>query len=570
MSLLGPDGRPIQSYKKADPPKMGPAFGDWAGRDVSYNQMPGGAILQFDLSQLTLADYRAMRHNPQINASLSVLTFMLHQIDWWVECEDKKIATMIEDNLREMWTRLIRGMSQALWAGFSPMVIEWENNTTERRIEIGKFKDLIPEDCEINWKTVQGYAPQGQPRPKFKEYDGIKQWGQRYAIPPENTLWYPLMMENGDYYGRKLLKAAFAPWYFSTLMHLFANRYYERFGEPTPVGRAPFDADVIAPDGTATTGRQHMELILMNLRNRGTVILPSDTLPGSGGSGGRPDYEYDIEYLESQMRGADFERYMMRLDEEMSLAIFTPILLMRTGDVGSNNLGVQHTQTWLWMLNALAGDMKEYIDRYVCERLKGFNFSPKAPRAQWHYRKMGKESVETLRAIVTQLIGKDKATVDLDELGMALGMTLKQVRIVQEDPNALPGEGDGTEPVGDDRERGARPDKDTGRRGVGEPRATGRDVSARIKGQVEKAWRDNTFGAGFKPSLGYRRRFTESLRAEGFGDEAPALTSRVYEQCERWLSDAAELGMNEYSGPADFMALFDRMLDSAISDLEKP
>jgi hypothetical protein len=52
------------------------------------------------------------------------------------------------------------------------------------------------------------------------------------------------------------------------------------------------------------------------------------------------------------MRGADFERYMTRLDEEMSIGLFTPILLLRTADVGSYNLGQGHMQIYLWMLNA--------------------------------------------------------------------------------------------------------------------------------------------------------------------------------------------------------------------------
>ena len=56
MQLLGPNGQPISTnhFKKADPPKMGPSFGDWAGRDEVRSQMPGGAILQFDLDSLTL------------------------------------------------------------------------------------------------------------------------------------------------------------------------------------------------------------------------------------------------------------------------------------------------------------------------------------------------------------------------------------------------------------------------------------------------------------------------------------------------------------------------------------
>lgn len=569
MPILGPNGLPIapSTFKKAPAPKMGPAFGNWAGRDVTWNQLPGSAILQFDLSALTLADYRAMRHHPQINASLSVLTFMIHQIDWRMHCDDKKIQDEGERQMRAIWTRLVRGLSQAFWAGYSPMVLEFDNNMNPdiKKTEITKVKDLIPEECLVNWKEVEGWAPLGNIPPKFKTYDGIRQFGGSaargmngyptasggYIIPPENTLWYPLMMENGDYYGRKLLKAAFSPWYFSVLVHLFANRYYERFGEPTPIGRADFNAEVEDGNGGTINGKTMMENILMNLRNRSVVTLPSDRDPVT------KEYDYDLEYLESQMRGADFERYLARLDEEMSLAIFTPILLMRTGDVGSNNLGVQHTQTWLWMLNALAGDMKEYIDRYVCERIKSVNFSTNAPPLTWEYRKMGKESVETVRAIMQALLSGDKATVDLDELGQVLGMTVKEIRVSTDinDPENSP----------DTRDRSGRTDRKEVRKGPGESRATGREVSARIQSQVEKAFRDGTFAPGFKPSLGYERRMTEAFRMEGL-DKPEEKTTELYERVDQWLVEAIGLGSSEYSGPKDFMAMFGRMLDN---ELEK-
>jgi len=575
MTLLGPNGQPIQpvhNFKKADAPALGPAYGQWAGRDTTWAQMPGGSVLYFDTSQLTLADFRAMRDHPQINASLSALTFMLHQIEWHVECEDKKIEAMVGANLDAIWTRLIRGFSQSFWAGFSPCVLEYENNVSDRTIEISKIKDLVPEECEVNWKIVEGSvaSPSSGYRPKFTTYDGIKQMGFNPTIPAENTVWYPLLMENGNYYGRKLLKSAFMPWYFSILMHLFSNRYFERFGEPLPVGRAPFDDTVPDGNGGSRSGKQAMEDILMNLRNRSVVVLPSDIEPGSSrGSTGRPTYSYDIEYLESQMRGADFERYMTRLDEEMSLSIFTPLLLLRNGDVGSANLGVQHTQTWLWMLNALTGDMKEYIDRYITQRLKALNFSPNAPDCRWVPRKLGKESVETTRAVVTELIRQGKASVDLGELGEALGMTVTEVKQVTAPP-ADPT--DPTDPPPDATQTDARNRTERSRgnvpRGVGEPRATGRLISNRIKGQVERAFRENRFGTGFEPSLGFRRRFIESLEAEGC-DQASAeqKTEQFFGRLTSKLNVAIDLGTEEWSGPSDFMAHFDRILDSEINRL---
>lgn len=582
MTLLGPNGQPISSYKKAKPLAVGPSFGNWGDANTQFAQLPGGGVLQFNLDTLDLRDFRAMRHHPQLNACLSVLTFILHQIDWHLECpEDPKMAQELEDLLRPMWTRLVRAMSQSFWAGYSPIAVEYENDMLQNKVVIGKFKDLMPEECSVHWKTVEtSYTPpatQQYPqmpglenwanqtggsqaiKHKFKVYDGIDQIGHPYTIPAENTLWYPLLMENGNYYGRKLLKAAFTPWYFSTLMHLFANRYFERHGEPIPVGRAPFDSDFTLPDGTQTNGKAAMEMILMDLRNRSSVVLPNDIIPGSRIAGDKTAYEYSIDYLESQMRGADFERYLTRLDEEMSMALFTPLLLLRNADVGSHNLGVQHTQTWLWMVNALASDMGEYITRYPVQRLKGYNYSPRAPWVTWKPRPMGKENLQAVQAIMAALVEKNEVRPDIREMGELLGMTLEQVNEV----TAIEPENSGQNDGGD----GEEPRVD-GPRGVDEPRATGREISARVRTQVQKAFRTNAFGPGFNADFGYHRRFMQSLIAEGMSPErAETATNEFYTRTQRWVEDAVSIGQQNYSSPNDFMALFDRFMSNEIESL---
>lgn len=568
-------------FRKADPPKTGDAFNYTEWGDQSLLQMPGSTTLMFDVSKLTTSDFRAMRWHPQVNASLSVMSFMIHQMDWRIECEDQKIADVVEENLRLIWTRLIRAMSQSFWAGYSPSILEWENTQDGKHIFVSKIKDLYPEECQVNWKEVESsYRPPNAFNtivPKVKVFDGMKKHGLGYPIPPEHTFWYPLMMENGDYTGRKLLKAAFQPWYFSLLIHLYSNRYFERFGEPVPIGRAPFNDDfpIKQTDGSTAviTGKQAMEQILMNLRSRGIVVLPSDRDPTASTGGGRSEYEYDIEYLESQMRGADFERYLARLDEEISLSIFTPMLLMRSGSVGSNNLGVQHTQTFLWMLNALAGDMKEYIDRYIVERIKAYNFTPNAPKCEWVPKKMGKENVETLRAIISQMISGGMVQADIDQLGEALGLTLKEVRQVTDpqagvtnDPNA-PANADGV----DNRDRSGRVRAGDGKpRSVGEPLATGRQIAARVREQAAKQFREGTFGA--QPmSMGYRRRFVESLEAEGLDTHtAEAATDAVYRKMEGWLKTATALGADEFAGPEDFVELFARRMTTEIENIGHP
>jgi hypothetical protein len=547
-------GRPISSsmYKKATPPKMGEAFGNWAGRDLQYAQLPGGGLIQFDLNQLTIEDYRTMKDHYQVNASLSVLSFIQHQSDWHIECEDKKIADLCTEQLTNIWTPLNRALGTANWAGYSPNALNWENDANSRTVVLDKVKDLIPEECEVFWKEVPGWAPPGHIPPKFKVYDGIRQWGQPWPIPVENSFWFPLLMENGDYYGKKLLRSAFTSWYFSILLHLFANRYYERFGEPVPIGRAPFEENV---DGlnTEVGGREWMLGALSSLRSRSAVVLPNNRTPI--GDETNPQFDYQIEYLESQMRGADFERYMTRLDEEISLGIFTPILLMRTADVGSYNLGVGHMQVWLWMLNALNGDRKLYIDKYILRPIKNFNFSEKAPEPKIIFKKLGDQNADMIRAIMTELVRGGTVKPDLVQLGEMAGLTLKEVKQLTD-----PSEDDGA-PDPDNRDQRNR-DTSDGPKGTDSPRATQKDVAARVRRQVDNVFRENRL-ADAKISLGYKRKFEQAFEAAGVRD-AVAQTAKLYDQMDYVVQDLLSLGSEYLEGPNEFMKYFSRHLEDKV------
>ncbi len=435
--IYGPNGKPFDQEKikrhaksPTSAPVIGESFGPWAGRDMQFINLPGGGVVQFDLSRLNVKDFRQMSTHYQVNSSLSVLTFMLHQLDWHIECDDARVTEHVTQNLGAIWTRLVRAMSQAFWAGYSPSILQWENDLQGRTVQLTKIKDLAPEEASVNWKVVEGTIPPGvdnknKKPPKLNVFDGIKQVGSPWVIPVPNSYWYPLLMENGDYTGRKLLKSAFQPWFFSTLMHLFSNRYFERFGEPVPVGRAPLGDTVTTTDGEVDS-TDFMGSILTALRSRSAVVLPSDRANNSTGESTN-NFDYDIEYLESQMRGADFERYMTRLDEEISLALFTPLLLMRTADVGSYNLGVSHMQMYLWQLNAIAGDWAEYINKYIISGMATYNFGPNVSRPKIIFHKMGKTQPEATQAIITQLVKDGRVSVDLVELGQSLGLKLEEV-----------------------------------------------------------------------------------------------------------------------------------------------
>lgn len=566
-SLVDSGGRPIDmtkfSNKKSEPPKTGEAFGRWAGQDVQFGSLPGGGIVQFDLSKLNLQDYRAMRDHYQVNASLAVLSFMQHQSNFHIECEDKKIADFCDEQLRNNWTQLNRAMSMANWSGYAPAVLGWENDPNSGRIVLNKIKDLVPEECRVNWKLVEGWAPPNHTPPKYKVYDGIIQESSSWPIPVENSLWYPLLMEHGDHYGRKLLRPAFQSWFFSILLHLFANRYYERFGEPTPVGRAPYEEDIITPGGTTVNGADYMLNLLQQLRSRSAVVLPNDRTQDS--TSGKPSFDYQIEYLESQMRGADFERYMTRLDEEISIGLFTPILLLRTADVGSYTLGQGHMQVYLWMLNAMNDDRKLYIDKYILSKMADYNFGPNSARPKIAFLKLGNTNAELLNAMLTALLAKDKIKLDVTELGQMAGMSISEVKqtlappaapvdpnapVVPPDPNAPAGAGAGAS--------SAPKTKNVS--------ATGKEIQNRVRGQVEVAFKNGTFGEEFKINMGFKRRFEKELTANGHAFPINA-ADQLYSRMDNWIQDVVPLGMEEFSNADNFMNLFNLVLENEISEL---
>jgi hypothetical protein len=540
------------SHKKGTPPVTGEAFGSrWNDNSVQWTSLPGGGVIGFDLNKLTLADFRIMRDHYQVNASLSVLSFMMHQLQWHVECDNKTIENFCNENMEQIWTRLVRGLSQAFWAGYSPNILQWENDIAGRRIRLTKIKDIVPEEARVNWKSVDGWAPPGSIPPKIKVYDGIRTLGSNWPVPPENTLWYPLLMENGDYYGKKLLRPAFTSWFFSIIMHLFSNRYFERFGEPVPVGRAPYD-DELDINGEKIAGRQVMMQVLQALRNRSAVVLPdSRSVVGT-----ETKYDYDIEYLESQMRGADFERYLMRLDEEISLALFTPLLMLRTADVGSYNLGTQHSLVYQQMLNALAGDWKEYIDHYILGTMVDVNFGANAKRAVMKFRKLGDDRMDLIKTMMQQLLATGGVMPDLEQLGQIAGMTLNEVQTVTAppaDPAADPAAADpNADPAADPAAGG-------GKGKSANARAVVLQMLARIEPQVRKAFRNGRVYEDFAPAPGYERQLSDALKAAGATDPESA-----HGHITAWLSSFA--GM-EFGTESEVLELVKNGLDSKVDDL---
>lgn len=548
-------------FAKATPPKKGDAFASWAGRDEDRYitaGLPGNAVLQFDLSRLKLADFRQMSYHYQINSSLNLLAFMQHQAKWKIVHPNKKVRDLLTENLQQIWTQLIRARTQANWSGYAPSVLEWDNYSYDNTTRITKIKDLLPEEALVHWKEVPLWAPPGQIPPKQKIYDGIDKFGQNFPIPKENTFWYPLLMQNGNYYGRKLLKSVFTPYFFSMLVHMYANRYFERFGQPTPIGRAPFDDDIVV-NGKTYSGSDLMEASVRALRSGGVVLLPSDkTHDGSGAA----HYDYDIEYLESQMRGADFERMLTRYDQEMALGTFTPLLLQQTADVGSYNLGGLHYQMYLMTQNAMNADFGMFVEKFILRPITMYNFAQSTEPAKLEFEQQDNSKADLVKMIIQAMISGGNILPDIDELGEAAGMTLHEVQQVKtpvggNDPTQTPPNdpsNPGGRPANDSTGSGSLQDKKVPEGQTSNPSNNAAEIRGqlfeRVRNQVQNARDKNIRLAAAEINIPFTKKIAE-LYGKGHGYAIERGLGRWSDEAVREPWRSAEEFANAFIGEYD-------------------
>lgn len=398
--------------KKSKNIKLRKELGNW-GIYVSPYTLPD-AILAFDLDNLSMGDLYQMRDDPQISASLNAIAFFLHQLDFSVECEDKKIAEVTEKALRDIWTPAIKTISTALWAGYAPATFVYDIDPNTKYIKIDKIRDLAPWTCEV-------YTGDTSEEKSLNIFKGIKQGSEVFA--PEYCFWYPYMREFGGWEGRQLLRAAYPAYFHSLVAHLFMARYYEAFGMATRIGRYPSGATVEESiNGTKSEKEAStvMEDILTKQRNYSVITLPSDRDENG-------NFLFDIGLLESQMKGIEIEKWIQRLDQEKTLAIFTPQLLMQTGNVGSYNLGQEQKQTFLTMLNALVGDLSFYINHYILKRLGTINFGEGSPEPSLKWKPFSRAAEQQVAMILNALIQNkyaDDQSLDMGALMVDLASTI--------------------------------------------------------------------------------------------------------------------------------------------------
>lgn len=369
--------------------------------------------LVYNPDKITLDVYKKISKHYQVKAAISTIGYSIQQIDWFIQSDDKLVAEFVEHSIEKIWNSLIRSSTKALKYGFSPnvKVFELEMFKGKEYINYKKIKDLDPKDCQVKVD-------------KFGNFDGFyyrkgafTNEGKDY-VDPKYAFWYVCNMENGNHYGESQLTYIYKPWFRSEKVHDFANRYYERFGEPLVVGRAPSGSTIQLPDGKKINSQEAMQIVISEIRSHSSAQLPSNRDE-------KGNYEYVLEYLESQMRGFDFETYLSRLDKEIAVGLLFPQLMLGGEKGGSYALGGSQLQSFYTNLMGMMDNISDYINAYMIPQLVEYNFGV-GKSANFSYQPLTVDAKKDIQEMIMQLVKDGKVMPDVAQIEARSGVKLQE------------------------------------------------------------------------------------------------------------------------------------------------
>lgn len=366
----------------------------------------------YNQDEISIETYRKIANHYQISAALAVISYSLQQINWYIESDDEQVKKVVTKGIDNIWNKLIMGISKSFRFGFSPMikVFKIEKIDGKDYIVFKKIKDLAPERCVVNVDEKDG---------TFKGFFYNKGTLSNQAIHPDYCFWHVNMMEDGNFYGNSMLKKVYKPWFYSEKIHMFSNRYYERFGEPLVIGRSPKKVTVQNNKGEESDAQSVMDSIIANIRSHSSVNLASERDEEG-------NYMFDLQYLESTMRGFDFNSYLDRLDTECSTGLLLPGLVLSAKGSGSYSLGSTQMEVFYTNLMGIMNEISDNIDKYLIKQLVEYNFG-KDKSAKFRYQPLSAEFKAKTVDIITALINKDFAHPDFEELSKRTGIKLVEI-----------------------------------------------------------------------------------------------------------------------------------------------
>jgi hypothetical protein len=452
-----------------------------------FDQQVAALGQPYDVTHIPIEVLEIMQRDPIIAFGLHFKRVPLMRARWHIKCEDARIASFIDNALREIYPRLVAQFYRSRSFGFSPVVKRFQKSMPDWTYIDTSISDAeIPVWDEgnieaITWKTFTPLPCNPEyVNPMFNEkgeFSGIEFNSEPYTglnalaiksypqddgtekIPVSHSLWFTNERDtvDGSLWGYPGTGYVYRYWWSYWYRWALYDRFFERKSDPPYIVYYPDGSesgDYLA-DGT-DVGKSMQDIALglgVSAKSGGAIALPSQTYTDAQDKPGSIK-EWDIQELEVKGDMSHFVNSFEYLDVMKLRGLFIPEQALIEGSKGqsSRNVAAAHQDI---MTQAQASDIDELddiINRFIIPDLVKANFPETKLTAKKVTTGFTEADFDTMKEIIRTVGQQDPTmmnTVDVHEMLERIGVptfTRKEM-LAQEDKIAEEMKALGPEPV---------------------------------------------------------------------------------------------------------------------------
>lgn len=314
--------------------------------------------------------YQLMRHDAKLSAILDGYSLQIERATWQLDgagCRPEVVKLVADDldltvkDKDEPGAARTRGVSwpDHLQAALTMLVFGHSGFELQAEMADGKAR-LVG-----LWDRPQHTIEQIHVEPKTGAFNGISQElalgpFDKAEIGPERLAWYAHRREGAQWFGRSILRPAYAPWLFKREMMRAAATANRRFAMGIPTVEWAKDA---TPSPQQFSEAQKAITAARVGDTAGVTMPPGAMMRLVGLSGSTPDTMAFVQWLDQQMS---------------TMALMGHLDLGQTA-TGSRALGETFIDSWLLALESIGKEIADAATRQVAARIVQWNWGKDEP-----------------------------------------------------------------------------------------------------------------------------------------------------------------------------------------------
>jgi len=327
----------------------------------------------FNPRYVGMREHLQMRLDPDVSFAHAIVRAPLINAQFTVESKDPIIKAAVEQEFKRKYRRIAKAGSLAL--GFGYQVVEKTYKPKLVTVEYGeKLGESVSKNLGTKWsfdkiKAIDPRTLSLVVDEKTDTWAGVRQnslltgkSSDELVGPKRVALWsYRSEDVFQDLRGWGKFDDAYSPWWEKIFFELAQGRYYERHGDPIPIGRA--DASYMRGNVTMD-GFELMEAVQAAIKLSGGVILPSIR-------DDKGNFKFDLSYLLDDQRGDMFQIPINARALAIRRAFWLTDEVATSQDSGSRARATVHADTLSESLESILYDFFEdfvnpqFVDDYV-------------------------------------------------------------------------------------------------------------------------------------------------------------------------------------------------------------